>query len=327
MLAEIAQRTGISHTSVYRIVYTLVQRQLLVKSGKYYHLAHCHHRLRLGYCLLSSRLSFARTVTTSLEAACRRTSVDLISFDNDLQPDLAVRNAQELVNRGVEVAIEFQRHESASALIAGIFARAGISTIAILVPQPGAVYFGVDNFQAGLTAGEALAMHAIRHWRSKPDLVILLDLPQGGPTLQARMSGVQEGIERRLGQIPRTQVERMIGGGDREHAARTVAHILEKRPRSRRILVSAFSDEGAFGARDAIIRAGRAENAAIVGHGGTVDDAEAASDTESPFIGSVAFHPERFGPALVDLASQMSRGETLPAAVHVPHEFVRNGRR
>ena len=40
-----------------------------------------------------------------------------------------------------------------SPLLAHMFAEARIPTMAIDIPQPGAVYYGVDNYRAGLMAG------------------------------------------------------------------------------------------------------------------------------------------------------------------------------
>jgi ABC-type sugar transport system substrate-binding protein len=46
-------------------------------------------------------------------------------------------------------------------VIADKIAGAGIPLIAIDIPHPHATYFGVDNYRAGLEAGELLASYAI----------------------------------------------------------------------------------------------------------------------------------------------------------------------
>ena len=112
---------------------------------------------RIGFANLSSRMDFAVQAREGLQQAARRIpEVDLLVFENDLDPEKAVENAQALVDAEVQLAIEYQVDSRASNVIMDRFNRSGIPVIAVDIPMPGATYFGSDNYRSGYMAGEAL---------------------------------------------------------------------------------------------------------------------------------------------------------------------------
>lgn len=324
-LREITERTGIAHTTAFRILFTLVHRNYLTQQGRHYRLNQTHRRTRLGYCNLSDAIAFANTVKAGLQQAARDAMMDLLTLDNRLDPDAAVQNAQFLARERVDLVIGFQRHESVAPVIADIFSRAQIPAVSILIPQPGATYCGVDNYRAGMAAGAALARHAVLQWRGRFDLLILLDLPEGGPVLQSRMTGVLYGVENALGPLSKSRLRRVAGGGDREKSTSVVADLLKRVPSARRVLIAAASDEGGLGALAAVRSSRLAESSAIVGHGGFNEVWDAIAVAGSPYIGTVDFCPEQYGQALVDIAVRLLRAEAVSPYVYLRYRFLDRG--
>ena len=74
--------------------------------------------------------------------------------DNRYQPKIALRSADYLVREQVDLVIEFQTDELIAPAIASKYLEANIPFIAIDIPHPGATYFGANNYQAGLMAGQ-----------------------------------------------------------------------------------------------------------------------------------------------------------------------------
>ena len=52
-----------------------------------------------------------------------------------------------MIKERVDLALEFQTFDTVAPLIASRFHDAGIPLIAIEIPHPGAVYYGVNNYQ------------------------------------------------------------------------------------------------------------------------------------------------------------------------------------
>lgn len=321
-LKEVIERTGIPHTTAFRILFTLARRGYLAQREKKYRLMQVRQKLKVGYAALSERVAISVAIAKSLKEAVAEAAAELVLLNNDESPRLAIETARRLVEARVDVAIEFQNDVQVAPVIADIFATARVPTIAVHIPQPGAVYFGPDNYRAGWTAGVALANHAATHWRRRFDLLLLLDIPKGGPTLQSRMTGVLGGLEHILGPVPRGKVVRMDGAGNREVSREVTLSAIRRRRSARMILASATSDESALGAFDALCELGLAETSAVIGHDGTQEAFALIASNRSSFIGTVAFFPERYGHGLMQVVRRLLRGEQVPPAVYVQHELV-----
>lgn len=320
-LKEIIQKTGLPHTTAYRILHTLVARDYLNQAGHLYRLNQLRRRLRFGFANLSTQISLAVEIQDSLEKAATAAGIDLVVWDNDRNAEKAIHNAEEMAENRVDIVIEFQLFEQVAPVIADIFARAKIPFISLVNPHLGSLYLGVDNYRAGFTAGLALADYAAKRWRGKIDALLLLESPPAGRTVQSRLIGVWRGIESVLGSLPPKAVHHLDSGGDKAASEATVQDFLRKQP-AKRILVAGINDESAVGAAQAAAQTDGKKELAIVGHGGSTEMLDLVADPSSPCIGTVSFHPERYGPELVSFALLTLRGKPTEPAHYIEHEFL-----
>ena len=321
-LEEIVRRTGIAHTTAFRILHTLVTRDYLSQSGRQYRLSRLRKKLTFGFANLSKHVFLAVEIQASMEKAAAAAGIDLLIWDNDRNPDTAIHNAEQMARQKLDLAVEFQLSEQAGPVISDIFSRAGIPLISIVNPHHGTVYFGVNNFRAGVSAGIALADYATRMWKGKIDAVLLLESPMAGRTTHSRTVGVLRGIEERRGQLPKEIIHHVDGGGDRAKSkAATVAFLRTLKGRNR-VLIVGINDESAIGACEAVSGASGSLEAAVVGHGGSPAILELVADRKSPCIGTVSFHPELYGPDLLNFALPIVQGKSAPVYHYVPHEFI-----
>lgn len=321
-LEEVVKRTGIPHTTAFRILHTLVIRDYLSQSGRHYRLSRLRKKLKFGFANLSKHICIAVEVEASLHKAAIAAGVDLLVWDNDRNADAAVRNAQQMVEEKVDLAIEFQLFEQVAPVISDLFSRAGIPLISLVNPHHGTVYFGVNNYRAGLSAGLALAEHAITHWNSRVDAVLLLESPLAGRTAHSRIVGVRRGLEERLKTVPEGVIHHLDGGGDRTISKAAVSTFLKSKRSAKNILIVGINDESALGAVDAANEAKGQRDIAVVGHGGSKDILELLGDPTSSCIGVVSFHAERYGPDLLNFALPIVQGRSAPTGHYVPHEFI-----
>ncbi len=167
-LRDVVARTGFNKGMCFRLLYTLHQCGFLDKVGEnHYRLASEVRRRRLyriGYAAQGQDTSFDREVRLSLTRAAEREHVELITVDNRYQPKIALRSADYLIREQVDLVIEFQTDEVIAPAIASKYMEANIPFIAIDIPHPGATYFGANNYQAGLMAGNYLGRWAKKHW-------------------------------------------------------------------------------------------------------------------------------------------------------------------
>lgn len=322
-LEDVFQKTHISKTSVYRILKTLVHRGYVAQSQSgQYRLVSRPRRLRFGFAAQSLEMPFSVAVAESVAAAAAAAGVELIALDNRQDAEFAIRNAEEFVNKHVDLVLEFQVEEEVAPRVAHIFKRADIPMVAIDVPHPNSTYFGVDNFEVGFEAGSLLGQYALRKWKGKVDWVLGVGFSEAGSFVQSRISGAFEGIRERLKDITLDHCVRLEGRGMREPSHLAVAEFLRVHRKGQRILVAAATDSSALGVLDATRQAGREEDVAIAGQDCIPEVLEELRTGKSPIIGSVSHEAESYGPRLIQLGIALLRGYTVPPYNYVRHRMI-----
>jgi ribose transport system substrate-binding protein len=317
------QRTNFSKTTVYRVLQTLAHRGYISKTsdGLYRHV-NSPAKLRFGFGSQSADMPFSEAVTASLRAAAAASGVDLIVLDNRYDGATALRNADEFVKAKVDLTIEFQIDRRAAPVLADKIAEAGIPLIAIDIPHPHATYFGVDNYRAGLEAGELLAAHAIEHWSERVDWVLGLDLEEAGTLVQSRITGSLDGVHAKLPKVPMECFVRIDGRGMREKSQRVTAEFLARHPKDKYILIAASTDTSALGALEAVRELKRERHVAIVGQDCVPEVVEEMQRMGSPIIGSVSHEVQEYGPRIIELGLSILQGRNVPPYNYVNHKLV-----
>src|SRR5262249_58437 len=157
---------------------------------------------------------------------------------------------------GVSLVLEFQTYEHVAPIISSKFLEADIPVIAIEIPHPGAVFFGADNYRAGMIGGRALGRWAKENWSGNVEALLLLELPIPGPLPQVRITGTLAGLGQVLPGIEAGAIVHLDGKGEFEHSLDAVRKFLRRTP-AKRTLVAAVNDPMALGALRAFEEAGR----------------------------------------------------------------------
>jgi ribose transport system substrate-binding protein len=329
-LSDIAEALQLNKSTALRILHTLqragwVSRDLRTKRFK---LPLAYHNYRVGYAQLCSGQPFSDAVTGGLVEQAKQSFVDLLVADNHYDANKAIQSAEWMIEQRVDFAIEFQIHYKVAPVLAHMFAKARIPTLAIDIPQPGAIYFGANNYAAGLMAGEALGGWARKKWRAPVTRVLLLEASAAGPIPQARMIGTLRGIRNNL--HPRAQnclavIHRDAKGTGTEAGGyqATIKTLRQLSPREH-LLIGTINDASALGALRAVREAGRERFSAIISQDFSPDPRISAEiqDDGSPLIGSVAFFPERYGSKILPAVLRWLNKEQVPPAFYTDHVMV-----
>lgn len=324
-LREVAERAGLNDATALRIVRTLVARGMLERADSQRY----RSRVRMltepcytiGYAAQTSEFAFSREVTASIVWAAESQGINLVSVDNRYSRAAAIRNAESLIKSGVNLALEFQTDEKAAPIISSLYEQAGIPVIAIEIPQPGATFFGADNYKAGLIGGRHLGQMAHEHWAGAADEILLLELSKAGPLPASRLTGILDGIRATAPQLNQARIVRLNGNGQFGRSLEVVRKHLGQ-TRARRVLVGAINDPSALAALRAFEEAGRSDACLVAGQNASL---EARAEMRRPgtrLIGSVAYFPERYGAQLIQLALNILQQRHTPPAVFVNHQLV-----
>ena len=323
VLEAIHRRTRISKTTVYRILKTLVHRGYVAQTSdrQYRHIAR-PKKLRFGFGSQSAEMPFSEAVAASLRSAATAVGIDLIVLDNRYDADTAKENAETFIRERVDVIIEFQIDEHAAPIIADKIAEARIPLIAVDIPHPHAVYFGVDNYRVGREAGGLLAEHAINHWGGKMDWIIGLDIEEAGPLVQSRITGAFEGVRARLPNLPVESFVRIDGRGMRDRSYKVILEFLNRHPKDKHILIAAANDTSAMGAIAAIRELKREKSVAVVGQDCLDEMLVEMQRPGTPAIASIFHEVGLYGTRLFDIGLALLRGETVAPYNYVEHRAI-----
>lgn len=324
-LRDVVARTGHSRNTAFRLLYTLEKAGLIEKVGanEYRTTLHQHkvRKYKIGYAAQGSDYSFSSQVTLGLKREAERLeSIELLTLDNRYNPRIAMRNADMFIKERCDLVIEFQTNEDIAPVISAKCREAGIPMIAVEIPHPGAVYFGANNYEAGLIGGRALGRWAQQHWNGEVDSILLLELPRAGDVPRARITGILIGIREVLPHLESCPVVYLDGDGCFEPSFRAVKKFLQRSPRQR-ILVSGINDASTLGALRAFEECGRLQDCAVAGQNASPEGRDELRRS-SRFIASVAYFPEKYGSALIKLALDILNYKATPPAVFVRHQLI-----
>jgi ribose transport system substrate-binding protein len=324
-LRDFVQRTSLSKTTAHRLLRTLEHAGMIRRVGadQYRSAIHTaeHRRARIGFAAQTTTSTFSREVSESVARAAAAHGADLVEVNNRYSAKTALKNAELLIRERVNVVIEFQTYENVAPVIAARFLEAGIPVIAVEIPHPGAVYFGANNYQAGLLAGRALGKWAQAEWNGVVDEVLLLEERIAGSLPQSRLTGAVAGLREVIPGIERAPITRYDAKGAFTPALEIVRKHLRENPR-RRTVVAGLNDPSSLGALRAFEEAGRTNLCVVAGQNAIPEACDELRRPGSRFIGSVAYFPEKYGDELVPLAISLASGKAAPPAVYIKHVLV-----
>ena len=277
----------------------------------------------LGFANESEELPFAVEVRRGLEqAAAVQNNIDLVIADNKLSGKEALRVADKLIARNVDLVIEYQIDHKAGGLLMDKFQQANIPVIALDIPMVGATFFGVDNYRAGHVAGVAMGQWLQKEWQGAFDRMLVLEEPRAGVLPAARIQGQLDGVTEILKEISAEKLIFLDSGNTSSMSEAQVYKTLQSIPKLQHIAVLSFNTDAAMGALRAARRLGREQDVAIVGQGADRLLLDEIQQPGSRVIGATSYMPERYGEQLIKLALKILQGEPAPPAVYTKHVFL-----
>ena len=324
-LRDVVSRTCHTKGIVFRLLYTLEKAGLLEKVGANQYRTTLHQRktrkFKIGYAAQGTDYQFSSQITTSLKLeADRLETIELMVLDNRYSPKVAQKNADLFIKERCDLVIEFQTDEVVAPIISSKYREAKIPLVALEIPHPGATYFGANNFEAGLIGGRALGRWTKQNWDGDVEELLMLELPRAGNIPRARLTGMLVGIREILPKLETCPVTYLDGDGRFELSWKAARRHLQA-SRARRVLIGGINDSSALGALRAFEESGRTSGVAVMGQNASPEGRDELRRS-SRFIGSVAYFPEKYGPGLLKLATDLLTFKATPPAVFVAHQLL-----
>jgi ribose transport system substrate-binding protein len=271
----------------------------------------------LGFANMVEGYEFATQTRTGIVDEAQKLGWDTLLLNNNFDANTALTNADAMVLKNVDVAVEFQLYEDVMPAMMDKFKAANIPVITIDIPAPGATFVGVDNYKAGQVAGNWLAKYAQDNWNGQPDLVLLLDDPTVGELPKKRVDGIYDAIVAGLPNLDKSKILRQPGGGMREKGMDITRAVMTSHPDAHKILISGIDDISLLGGLAAVEELGRQKDTVFFGQGGELEAIPEVRDPNSPYMGTVGYFFENYGKKVIETAQKLVKGETVPEFVYV----------
>lgn len=321
-LSEVVDRTGFERTIVFRILKTLEEEGLLRRPEGRRYFSNVNivnqKRFRIGYASQNND-SFSRAVTHGIRWAATRHQVDLIEVENRYSARTALRNAHRLALQKVDLAIECQVYERIGLQLSTIYEEASIPVIAVEIPQPGAVFFGIDNYNVGQMAGKALVKAARQHWQGEIDELLMLDLEVAGSLPHLCVSGAESAVRKLL--TGSYHILHLDSRGELERSFELVRKHLQFSPK-RKTLIFGVNDLAVLGALRAFAEVGRSQFCLALGVGAFPEARRELRSPQTRMIGSIATFPERYGDNLIQVAFDILHHKPVQPAIYAPVQIL-----
>ncbi len=262
---------------------------------------------KIGYGDGLAGISFTDSVTNSLNEVAEQMGVSLVYCDNGYDQEKTFECAELHVAQGVDAVIYANWIAGTEQAVSDIYAAAGIPQMTYDGPHPGAIAFGPDNFKAGEEAGKFLGDLATEAgWDPASTALITLWTPDV-PVHEDRAKGAKAGVASEFGLSEDNMFDVPSGSIGEDYV--NALDWLTANPGYENVLCFGHSDQPGVDCTNAIEASGYTPANAAVASLGASDEAlvelKQRSASESVFIGTISFFPERYGqwilPALVDV--------------------------
>lgn len=281
-------------------------------------------KIKVGFANINEKGSFGKMVRDSVEKEAEKRGYELICVDNNSDGATAVKNADDLLNMGIEYFIEFNVDDTVAPVIMEKMNAANVPVVAVDIAHPGAYFFGADNSEAGKIAGRAAAQYIKEKWNGEIDYVVRGIQPISGPVTAPRVMDFTVGMEEEGLIIPADKIIEIDTQNDAQISQQRMNDFLMAHPDAKRIAVVAMNDVLGAGIWAAVETAGRQDNVILYSHNSTADFVEPLYATKgmTGWIGSVGYFPERYGEWILPIIDELVEGKTPPEKSYIDHELV-----
>lgn len=211
---------------------------------------------------------------------------DYVELSNNNDPATALKNAQIMVQEGVDAAIQFNGQPSSNPAISAVMKQAGIPIVTYDIADPGMYFVGIDNLAAGIAGGEQLGQIIKEKWDCNPDLVISSEGAAAGIVNEWRTGGMRTGVKNICPDIPAEKWVSFEGQGDAAVGLPAARDLLAAHPDAKKMAVVGLNDGGVLALINAAEQLGRADE--VIGWG--QDGAFITGDNVNPHLAGSVFY-------------------------------------
>lgn len=242
--------------------------------------------LNFVYASAADSIGIFKVVGDNIVTDAEALGIGMKRYDNDLDGEKALANANLMVQDNPDVAIDWNTFVGVGTAVGKIFTDAGIPCLAVNQQIPGCHWFNLSNAQIGIDAAAIVGAEAqARGWTGEDTTILMVIAAANGREVndgprhfyvelaqmlegfeQVGPEDIEDGITTNIGSSDGVQIDCLSTIEGANTAARNV---LPSIPAENNILLMGSDTDCTLGALRAIEDAGRADNTLTCGLGAT----------------------------------------------------------
>jgi ABC-type sugar transport system substrate-binding protein len=243
---------------------------------------------------------------TVAKALAKKRGWNYVQLSNENSESTAVKDAQIMVQKKVNMVMMFNGQPAANPVIAKIYKTAKIPVATFDIAQPGWYFVGVDNAKAGKDGGTALGQLAKTKWNCKVDLVLSVEGTSAGLINTQRTGGARNAVKAVCPSIPASAYVSTEGDGNTATALKNAPGVLAAHPNAKHILIVGINDNAVIGAIQAAEQLGRGDAVMAWGQDGSQIT---GSNVDAHLSGSVLYFLEGYPAYAFQIADKIAAGK------------------
>ena len=291
--------------------------------------------LKVAYGDLATGIPFVTQVWNNIQEVADACNLEIVYADNNLDGETALENARTFTLQGVDGVIQFQIDATIEGALCDEMRseKSDLPVIAIDIAHPScALFFGANNPRAGELAGEGVGQFAKENWNCEIDMIITLETFEVGDVNVMRSNGGIRGLQNVCSDLSYGDFEewapehadsivtRINGGGTTDSAFPLVLDTFTANP-GKNIAILSLNDDMGLAALAAAEELG-IEDQVIYGSQGADATIHDTIRTNSHYIGSTAYFPEKYGTYVVPGIIKMINGIDVQDPLLLDHLLI-----
>jgi len=293
----------------------------------------------LAYATVDEADSSFSSVRTGLASLGGELGIKVSVYDNKLNAQTALANAQTIAVLHPSIAIDWNGVASSGAALGRVFKSAGIPCIAVNTTIPGCSFFNLTDTSLGEDEGTAVASLAKKGgWSGADTTVLLVNDPAAGQTINTAIYGFYTMYAKAFPDMPQRQPDQfgatttkvgndaavvVNGGAVLETTYNAVKAALQTIPSSRKLVVDTLNDTSGLGALRALEQAGRTSVSNTMLVGNSVDsDGLKELRTQPIWVADSSIFLNQWPRLLIGMSRAELAGKKAPAVTMPPQGAI-----
>ena len=279
----------------------------------------------MGFSIMPRRNYFLQQVISGIEdAASQHNNITLLRSVAPTEFDPLSGYMDFLLEEKVDLLIDFSLDFENSVFISERLNAAGLKILSVDNPIPGAIYFGAMISQAGIIAGDHAAQLIHEHWNGALDHIIVLTHDYHDSRIDLRTTSTITTLNKSMKRQPK--VSRIYWKHNDAESVKDPDLFLNAAVPSEKCLIIPSDLEILIESYEIIIKNRNNINTLIISQNYSPLLEENVIHANSPLLGYVSYHPERYGKEIINLALKMLNNENINQMNYTEHEWIPNAK-